>query len=343
MLRPILAVAVTTALTPITLPAVSHAQSFDCAKASTAVEKQICADPNLSLMDAELGRVYRNLMQSIDKDTRRTLHKGERAWLHQRNACDTRTNDCVEGLYEQRLRQLDADYDVFTGWAGDFSSGANLQISTTSTDDGRTYEVAISGAGQNWTCDGSLSASVNDDGTALVVDKDNKIVEIQAAGTGLLVPDDMYGSIVSEGFCGAAAPGFEGFFARTSTAEDPSALDSRLDLAGIDSPNAARAFLDRLKQILASGDRQTFASLVSYPFSLYDNGKVTTTYPDATAFLKDYDQIVTQNVLDAISQAEYADLFVNYQGAMIGNGQVWFYGYGDDGSTGQILISAINP
>lgn len=343
MLRPIVAAVLATALTPIAALSVSHAQSFDCTKASTAVETLICADPNLSLMDTELGRVYGNLMQSISNGAQKTLRDGQRAWLNQRNTCETRGSECVEGLYEQRLRQLDADYDVFTGWAGEFSSAANLQISATNTDDGRTYEIALSGAGQNWTCDGSLSARVNDDGTALVVNKDDEIVQIQAAGTGLLVPDDMDGIVASEGFCGAEAPAFEGFFARTSTQDDPSSLDSRLDLAGIGSPNAARAFLDDLKRVAASGDRQNFASLVRYPFSLYDDGKATATYPDATAFLKDYDQIVTQNVLDAISQAEYADLFINYQGAMIGNGQVWFYGSGDDASTGRILISAINP
>ncbi len=345
MHRPILAVVATTALAALAAPETVLAQSFDCAKASTPVEKQICADPNLGLMDSELGSVYGKLMRSLGEEAASTLRKGERAWLHQRDACDTRTTECVTDLYAQRLRQLDEDHGVFAGWVGDFASAANLQISTSNPEGGRAYEMSISGAGQDWTCDGTLSASVNDDGTALIITQDQETVRIQAAGTGLLVPVDMVGVIEAEGFCGASAPRFSGFFARTSSEDDPTALDSRLSQAGIDSPDAVRAFLDRLKQLAASDDRQAIASLVRYPFHLYDAGKVTATYPDAAAFLKDYDQIVTKPVLQAIGQAHYADLFVNYQGVMLGNGQVWFDGYGKNRDTdgSPILIGAINP
>ena len=34
----------------------AHAASFDCTKASTSIEKHICSDANLSVLDEELAK-----------------------------------------------------------------------------------------------------------------------------------------------------------------------------------------------------------------------------------------------------------------------------------------------
>ena len=46
----------------------------------------------------------------------------------------------------------------------------------------------------------------------------------------------------------------------------------------------------------------------------------------------------TPAVLAAIGKADYGSLFIRDQGAMIGDGEVWF-----TGGAGGIKISAINP
>lgn len=82
------------------------AASFPCEKAKTAIEKKICADPELSLLDEHLGRYY--------SAARLTLAHGgtclagdQRRWLRTvRDAC--KDSACLERTYLQRLAVLDA-------------------------------------------------------------------------------------------------------------------------------------------------------------------------------------------------------------------------------------------
>ena len=41
----------------------THAASFDCKKARTSVEKHICSDANLSVLDEELAKVYKKVLK----------------------------------------------------------------------------------------------------------------------------------------------------------------------------------------------------------------------------------------------------------------------------------------
>ncbi|MBZ8134192.1 hypothetical protein [Afifella sp. IM 167] len=133
----------------------------------------------------------------------------------------------------------------------------------------------------------------------------------------------------------AAAPGAEA--AGCSGTPEECEVDSRLDMAGIDKPEEARAFLARLKQAAAADDREALAGMVRYPLNVYGPGKPKT-YGNAKALLADFDKVFTPGVKTAISEATYGSLFIRDQGAMIGNGEVWF-----DGADGKILIKTINP
>lgn len=97
-------------------------------------------------------------------------------------------------------------------------------------------------------------------------------------------------------------------------------------------------FLAQLKSAAALGDRQGLAAMVRYPFTIYSQGQEVTTYADAEALLDDFAAVFTQEVMKAIENAKYDTLFVNYLGAMIGDGEIWF-----DGWHGPIEIVAINP
>jgi uncharacterized protein len=82
------------------LPLSAHAASFDCKKAATSVERQICADPKLSAMDEQLGRLYRDALRTGPKPELLTAY--QRDWLKDvRNKCTT--VECLREAYHVRL------------------------------------------------------------------------------------------------------------------------------------------------------------------------------------------------------------------------------------------------
>lgn len=83
-------------------PLATQAASFDCAKASTKVEKMICGDAELSKLDEELGKAYGEALQKASDPA--ALRQQQRKWLKKRNGC---TNaDCVGIAYHERLSAL---------------------------------------------------------------------------------------------------------------------------------------------------------------------------------------------------------------------------------------------
>lgn len=84
----------------------AFAASFDCTKASTAIEKLICADANLSGLDEALGRTYFDALEQSRQDDRARLRREQAAWLKYRDACDPADRPCVAARYRERLRSL---------------------------------------------------------------------------------------------------------------------------------------------------------------------------------------------------------------------------------------------
>ncbi|MGH6848382.1 MAG: hypothetical protein ACREC0_13385 [Methylocella sp.] len=117
-----------------------------------------------------------------------------------------------------------------------------------------------------------------------------------------------------------------------------SEVDSQFAMAGINNPKDARSFLEHLKMAEQNEDHDALAALVHYPLAMYDNGKVIKIYRSRNALLKNFNAIFTPKVLKAIRDAKFETLFVRDQGAMIGDGEIWFVGW-----NGQVLIKTINP
>lgn len=118
----------------------------------------------------------------------------------------------------------------------------------------------------------------------------------------------------------------------------PCHVDTRLYMAGIEDNQVARDFLARLKSAARAGDRQSLAGMIRYPLTIYANGQELVTYEGAAELLENFAAVFTPAVMSAIEGAEYQTLFVNGQGAMIGDGEIWF-----DGWDGAVLIKAVNP
>jgi len=99
-----------------------------------------------------------------------------------------------------------------------------------------------------------------------------------------------------------------------------------------------RSFFDALKAAIAADNKAAVAAMVDYPFQARINDK-SVKLRDKAHFIADYDKIVTPKVKSAIEKQTYATLFANWQGVMIGDGEIWFSGVGDGNA---IKITAIN-
>lgn len=79
------------------------AASFTCTKASTAIEKMICADENLSKLDEDLSKIYKQALSA--EKFKEELKKQQLMWIKMvRNTCkDTK---CLKVRYDERIAAL---------------------------------------------------------------------------------------------------------------------------------------------------------------------------------------------------------------------------------------------
>src|SRR5271155_758282 len=111
------------------------------------------------------------------------------------------------------------------------------------------------------------------------------------------------------------------------------ALDKSIDLSVGDHVKGQQ-ILTQLQQAVAKRNAPAVAALVHYPIKV-NPGKKPFTIKNEKAFIKDYDRIITADIQDAIFKQKYETLFVNSQGAMIGDGEVWITGFCRDKSCKQ--------
>ena len=108
---------------------------------------------------------------------------------------------------------------------------------------------------------------------------------------------------------------------------------------------AYRGFLSRLQSAVRANDKKAVANLAALPLRVnFASG--ARTYRDRKSIERDFDRIFTQRVKQAILSQRADRLFTNYQGAMIGDGQVWFDQTCRNDScspAGPVRIKAINP
>lgn len=101
------------ALAGLVLSCAASAASFDCAKAQTRVEKLICADAELSRLDDDLGRAWKqHLSDNKFQDQFRTTQKH---WITRRNECTDA--GCLKQTYQARLEQMASGKEyLFARW-----------------------------------------------------------------------------------------------------------------------------------------------------------------------------------------------------------------------------------
>lgn len=127
--------------------------------------------------------------------------------------------------------------------------------------------------------------------------------------------------------------------AAPALAQSDADTDGRIDIV-LGDHSAYRTAFDAIQEAVANEDASAFAAWVSYPIKVVADGEAMT-ISDETQFAEHFDNIVTEEIRAAILDQTWETLFVNYQGVMFGNGQVWLNGICKDDACAEFDVRII--
>ena len=130
---------------------------------------------------------------------------------------------------------------------------------------------------------------------------------------------------------------------------------SRIPQLGLEAQNAAKAasadqaayqqFLPKLRAAFERNDRRAIIKLVGLPLRVnFKSGSQV--YQDHRSVERDFDRIFTAKVRQAVLGQKPDSLFVRDQGAMVGDGELWFRETCPNSActpAGSVRIVAVNP
>ena len=106
--------------------------SFDCAKASNAVERTICKDPELAKADRAMAEAYAALAAKLSGPAKDNLEKEQVRWIGDRNrgcAADTDgTAPCLKRRYAARTTNLRASAEGIYPFISEQSLTKNAKL-----------------------------------------------------------------------------------------------------------------------------------------------------------------------------------------------------------------------
>ncbi|MDB5540887.1 MAG: hypothetical protein JWQ89_2614 [Devosia sp.] len=120
-----------------------------------------------------------------------------------------------------------------------------------------------------------------------------------------------------------------------SDAEVDAAIETNLG-----DPAAYHAAFDAIQQAVVDEHREAFAAWVAYPINVTADGEAMV-IADEEQFVEHYDGVMTDEIRDAITGQQWQDLFVNYKGIMLGDGQVWLNGICKDDACASFEVKII--
>lgn len=88
--------------------ALAATPSFDCRRATHAVERMICKDGELADLDHALAALYDRVLARTPARQQADLKAEQRRWIGERNDCRTASDarGCVKSAYETRIDEL---------------------------------------------------------------------------------------------------------------------------------------------------------------------------------------------------------------------------------------------
>ncbi|EHS55851.1 hypothetical protein P4H71_14510 [Paenibacillus kribbensis] len=108
----------------------------------------------------------------------------------------------------------------------------------------------------------------------------------------------------------------------SSSLTPSSSSQNPFEVAGIQDPKAFLNTFKALQKAVADNDKEKVANYIFYPLRVNDSEK-SLTIPNKKDFIEKYDQIFTDAIREALVNQKTDDLFVNYQGVMVGSGELW--------------------
>jgi uncharacterized protein len=97
------------------------ASAFDCTKAASTVEKAICADPELRILDDDMAAAYAEVRKLSTSDERAMLAVSQRNWIASRESCPASESGivaCIKTATGERLQLLEGKPDSGPGAGG---------------------------------------------------------------------------------------------------------------------------------------------------------------------------------------------------------------------------------
>jgi len=84
-------------------------------------------------------------------------------------------------------------------------------------------------------------------------------------------------------------------------------------------------FYHDLVDRIIRGDSAAISKMNSYPLRTISNSG-TVFIQSEKEFLENYDTVIDEGILNAVTHQSFSDLFLNSSGMMIGLGEIWFSG-----------------
>jgi hypothetical protein len=103
----------------------------------------------------------------------------------------------------------------------------------------------------------------------------------------------------------------------------PAGDSGRFEAAGL-SDQEVRTFLDALQKGVRSSNADQVAALVEFPLDVHQCNR--TLHIQRKEFNQRFASVFDRKISKAIADATFETLFSNWQGVMIGDGEVWFTG-----------------
>jgi len=225
----------------------------------------------------------------------------------------------------------DRDSHLLRNYDGTIGDNAHVRMTITVNDDAIRGEYCYASQLMNISLRGRVV-----DGSRFVIDAFDSSGRIIGRFDGEFPTKDPRGKFgdselqceVMVGTWSAGGNSFEKLpFYLTLESQTGGTLEHRYSVAGAADDKLIDRTAQRFWEAVKRGDKQTVASLVKYPITIYTK-KGYKKIRNAGSLIRNYDVIFTPDYVDAISKAIPKNMFVRDQGIMLGAGEVWF---GPDG------------
>jgi len=100
-------------------------------------------------------------------------------------------------------------------------------------------------------------------------------------------------------------------------------VQNRFKIGNFDDDKVVESFLVKFKSAVINNKRAEVAAMILYPAKATINGK-DIKISRREEFLKLYDDIFTKELIHKIASFKNRDMWCNYQGVALGDGDVWF-------------------